>query len=169
MGSLLILVDANARSQSVQIAVSNISFAIDAMTRQMRTGTAYGCHSNRGTMTDGASPGVLETMVRDCINGGRAVSFTDTRTGWRYGYAQNGNSLQRKVDRNGVFGDWEDMTAANIRVTDVEFTVLGAGNGTGNNDQPTVTIYLEAEVGDIAGLGTTFEIQTSITQRALDL
>ncbi len=166
MGSLLILVDAHSRSQSVQVAVDNLSFALDSITRQLRTGQNYYCAPNINALTTGAPPGVLRGGERNCSNGGQAISFTDTRTGWRYGFALNGNTIQRKVDKPGDIGEWENMTGANLRVTQARFVLDGTGNTT---VQPAVTINIQIEVGDVVGLGTSLDMQTSIVQRSLNL
>ena len=166
MGSLLVLVDANAKSQSVQIAVTNLSFALDTMTRQLRTGTDIYCATNRNSVTTGAPPGTLRSGNRNCGTG-ETLAFTDSRTGWRYAYTLNGSSIQRKVDDNTARGEWQNITGQNIRITDLDFEVSGSSDA--DLAQPTVTIYVSAEVGDIAGFGTTLEVQTSVTQRQLDL
>lgn len=168
MGSLLVLVDANARAQSVQVAVTNISFALDSMTRQLRTGTDWYCPPGGSTITTGPAPGGIRTGTFDCTDG-TSLAFTDTRSGNRYAYEWNGNSIQRKIDTDPFsgLGSWHNVTGQNVRITNLRFVTTGTGNA--DADQPTVTILVEAEVGDVAGLGTKIEVQTSVTQRKLDL
>ncbi len=166
VGTLLVLVDANAKSQSIQIAINNLSFAIDVMTRQIRTGTDFYCANNQPAITSGSS---LKSGVSDCANGGSAIAFTDTRTGQRVSFAlahPNGTTIQRRID--GVGGNaWLDMTGSNINITNLDFVVTGSGPS--DDVQPSVTIFVEATVGDVTGLGSQFEIQTSVVQRKLDI
>lgn len=166
VGTLLVLVDANAKSQSVQIAINNLSFAVDVMTRQLRTGTDFHCDNNQAAIVSGSS---LKSGVNDCTNGGSAIAFTDTRTGQRIGFAlahPNGTSIQRRID--GMNGNaWLDMTGGNITITNLDFVVTGSD---GNDDlQPSVTLFIEATVGDVTGLGSQFQIQTTVVQRKLDI
>lgn len=166
VGTLLVLVDANAKSQSIQIAINNLSFAVDVMTRQLRTGTDFYCAANEPALVSGSS---LQSGTMDCSNGGSAIAFTDTRTGQRIGYAlshPSGNTIQRRID--GVSGNaWLDMTGGNISITNLDFVVTSSGSG--DDEQPTVTVFIEADVGDVTGLGSQFQIQTSVTQRKLDI
>lgn len=173
MGSLLVLIDANAKSQTVQNAVTNMSFAVDSMTRIMRTGTDYYCADFQSDF----GVGLLPTGVRNCatdhvhpsfvtpVRFGEAIVFTDTRTGDRYAYARNGNSLQRRIDVDGSEGEWQSITGQNVRVTD--FRIYSTGNGNAANTQPVTTFYIKAEVGDISGLSSEIELQTSVSQRRL--
>lgn len=54
VGALLVLIASNQQLQSEQSVMTNLSFALDSMTREMRTGTNYFCAS-----TNNLSPGVL--------------------------------------------------------------------------------------------------------------
>lgn len=165
IGTLLVLVDANAKSQSIQIAINNLSFAVDAMTREIRTGADFYCASTQTSVTSGS---LLNSGKRDCANGGNAIAFTDTRTGDRIGYSleHNGDKIQRRID--GTSGNaWLDMTGGNIIINTFEFVVTSSDNT--DDEQPAVTIFIDANVGDATGLGSQFQIQTSVVQRKLDL
>lgn len=168
VGTLLVLVDANAKSQSIQIAINNLSFAVDVMARQLRTGTDFYCGFYQSNITSGSS---LESGARNCTNGltHSAIAFTDTRTGQRIGYGlANSNStiIQRRID--GVSGNaWLDMTSSNVRITNLDFWVTGSGSG--DTIQPSITIFIEATVGDVTGLGSQFQLQTTVVQRKLDI
>jgi len=166
VGTLLVLVDANAKSQSIQIAINNLSFAVDVMTRQLRTGTDFYCDVNQTSIISGSS---LKSGINNCSNGGEAIAFTDTRTGQRISFSlahPNGTTIQRRID--GMSSNaWLDMTGSNITITNLDFVVTGTDPS--DDVQPTVTIFIEATVGDSTGLGSQFEIQTSVTQRKLDI
>lgn len=174
VGTLLVLIDANAKAQSIQIAINNLSFALDSMTRQMRTGTDFYCGNNIATIQ---SSGNLRTGRRDCTSGGEGIAFTDSRTGERIGYAiqgpnPQGTEILRKVDvPSGSSGSWLSMTGDNIVVTELGFWVSGAADSLSDGDEfpPAITIYIEAEVGDVSGLGSTYQVQTTVTQRQYDL
>lgn len=163
VGTLLTMINANARAQSIQIATNNLYFAVDVIARQLRVGSSYYCGNNINAITSGAN---LASGSRDCNNAGNtAVAFTDTRTGDRYGFAleAGGTKIMRKINN----GPWEPLTSDVVRITELDFVVTGSGNGT--TDQPTVTFYITAEVGNTEEDSTSFEIQSSVTQRSLKL
>lgn len=160
MGTLITLTDANAKSQSVQIAADNLAFALDAISRQMRTGYDYYCGSGVAVSDGTAFP----SGSSNCTSGS-AVAFTDSRTGWRYGYQLNGTSLMRKIDK-ATPGTWQSVTASGVIVHEFDLEVTGTGL---SDDQPTATIYMEIEVGNQLDLGSYMALQTSVTQRQLKL
>jgi len=41
VGTVIAMVDANAKAQNMQQAATNLSFALDSMSREIRTGTYY--------------------------------------------------------------------------------------------------------------------------------
>ncbi len=48
VGSLLVLISGNQQLQGEQNAMTNLAFAIDSMTREMRTGSSYVCVGQDG-------------------------------------------------------------------------------------------------------------------------
>ncbi len=178
LGTLIVLIDANAKAQSIQIAVNNLAFAVDVMSRRIRTATNIYCGNNRNSIAPGA--GNIVSGVRDCpgSNSRNAIAFTDTRTGERVAFALDTtgavDKIVRKVDSpSGSPGSWSDLTGSGVDIIDLAFWVGGTDySGNGNNsdtEQPSVTVYIEAVIGDEAGLGTRFELQTTVVQRKYDL
>jgi prepilin-type N-terminal cleavage/methylation domain-containing protein len=49
VGAILVLVNTNLQLQSEQSVMTNLSFALDTMTREMRTGFKYFCDARPGT------------------------------------------------------------------------------------------------------------------------
>jgi len=72
MGTLLVLIDANAKQQNIQTAMTNLSFALDSMTREIRTGYSYQCG---GALTRDNSA----VIPRDCSAGDTTFAFTRNR------------------------------------------------------------------------------------------
>jgi prepilin-type N-terminal cleavage/methylation domain-containing protein len=168
VGALMVLISANAKAQNMQAAVSNIQFALDSMSREIRTGYAYYCSG--GTETTGDID-----VVQDCdqgtylsiIEGGKSLTggADNRRIGYRY------NSSAEAVERKIGSGSWVRLTDPNVKVTDMHFNVANSEHkdGTGNVLQPNVTIYLTGEVEGISDTGADFTMQTTVTSRVLDL
>lgn len=180
MGALLVLLSNNLKLQGEQNIMTNLTFAVDSMTRELRTGTGYNCQSSGSPTgvfgTSGGHEGLLLT-TQDCLSASilayRGVSFieggssiTGTADRILYFYDRAEETLKRRV------GDAAPLTMVSsaIRIMDVKFWVTGTTSlnpGGTDTQQPTVTIYLEAE--EISNPGKVYYIHTTVTQRVLDL
>lgn len=68
VGSLLVLITANSQLQDEQNILANLSFSLDSMTREIRTGTNFFCGSagGRNANVSSGSNGIgLQRMFRD--------------------------------------------------------------------------------------------------------
>jgi len=165
VSALLVMVDANRKAQNIQSVMTNMSFALDSMTRDLRTGQYYYCSDNAAALPTSGN------TVRNCTNEAgisfreAGSSLTEGCTGDRVAYYFNStdNSIQRRL----CDGDWEPLTTSDVRVTDMQFTVSGAG--TTDTAVPRVTIYIDGEVGTDADTQTAFNLQTTISQLSLDI
>lgn len=182
-GALLTLVYSNQRYQNEQNVMTNLSFALDSMTREMRMGTNYYCASagsaSGGIFGDPTDHEDLETDVRDCQNGRgsndvHGVSFIeggDSITGPTvnrilYFYDEGEKKLYRRVgdaDPQPITSENIIIDHADFFVTDTEQLITDGGN---DKLQPTITIQVVAR--DSAGTASS-SVQTTVTQRALDI
>ena len=169
---LLSLLDANAKSQTLRLAMDNLSFVLDNLSRNVRTGYNYYCYTSLPLNSD---IGRYTSDTYDCTDG-KALAFTDGETGERVTYRLDNDRIERGVydtDNSAVLNPsspWSPVTSSNVKITDLEFLVSGtAYNTAGDDEQPTVTIWLTGEVGKFKKTRSEFEIQTTVTQRVLDL
>lgn len=168
MGALLVLINANSKAQNMQEAVSNIQFALDSMAREIRTGNAYYCST--GTETTGSYD-----VVQDCdkgsylsiIEGGKSLSAGAVNRRIAYRYNTSAQSVERKIG-NGV---WVPLTDDTVDITAMHFNVSNSASkgANGNMLQPNVTIYINGMITGIDDTSTNFTLQTTVTQRSLDL
>ena len=229
VGALLVLIASNQRFQNEQSVMTNLSFALDSMTREIRTGTNYYCAS-RPNFNSGGSQQIFRdwdtidpSATRDCedgndydlsgndnslqgvafVEGGQSITGT-ANTKILYFYDSNEQNIFRRISRRAA----QPLLSSDITVSYAEFYVSGAakeipdwndGNwGLGrvtctllyrrsfppypgpphcppsmatafdeapDTTQPTVTIYIEAS----GPTGEVYKLQTTVTQRALDL
>jgi len=191
VGALLVLVATNGQLQNEQSVMTNLSFAIDSMTREIRTGTLYFCASaaNRNSAISGSGSGgiqmfrdnnnmdtEIDTTTRDCHEGRtsnvQGISFiesgssitTDAAERIVYFYDASDEKLYRRISGQPA----QSIVSSGIRITNAEFFVTGSSplDGTGDYVQPTVTVFVEAEDSDS---NKPYQIQTMVTQRTLDL
>lgn len=163
VGSLMVLINANAKAQNTQSVLTNISYALDSMTREMRTGSDYFCGQVSALPTSGIT-------TRDCVSGDVAFSFneggdslTGTASSRRIGYRLNAGSIERRLGD----GSWAPVTSPDIDVTELRF--YSSGTTRGDSVSPTVTLYLKGVAGENDGSQGTFNIQTTVVQQLLDI
>jgi prepilin-type N-terminal cleavage/methylation domain-containing protein len=161
LGALLSMSESDRRAQTLKSVINNLNFALDAMSRSIRTGTAYHC-GDTGT-----------TEPLDCASGSTYITFlaagvggTPAQVTYCLGTATtcspSGTILLRRVGS----GSFSAVTSAEVKITKLLFYVTGAPQT--DTVQPKVTILL-AGVVNISDLQTsTFNLQTSVTQRLYD-
>lgn len=184
---LLTMVDANNKAQNLQSAMTNLSFVLDSMTREIRTGSDYYCQNNSASNIPGLSA-TLPTSgnsTNNCSTGNGNLSFSFNEGGGSitgscsgssriaYRYNPDDLSIERRVcDGDGVLGhnkpaDWQRITALEVDITSFQFVVTGTDRT--DDISPTVTIYAVGQAGNVIGLETEFAVQTTVTQQALDI
>lgn len=165
VGSLLMLIDANAKAQNMQEVMTNLSFALDSMTREIRTGYSYYC-------TNSLPSSVPVDSTRDCSQGTQLsiVEGGSSLTGGgnpRIAYRLNGGTVERRIGT----GAWLPLTSDDVIIEAMHFTVTNSATFSGSSDrrQPTVTVFLRGRAGIIEGVDTSFSMQTTITRRLIDI
>lgn len=168
VGALLVLINANAKAQNISESVSNIQFALDSMSREIRTGFAYYC--SNGTETTGDL-----SVYQDCdkgtylsiIEGGKSLTDGNSNRRIAYRYNSSANSIERKIGS----GSWVALTNPNISINSMHFNVVGSAPYSVGSDtnQPNVTIYMTGSVSGVDGTASDFTLQTTVTKRTLDL
>jgi prepilin-type N-terminal cleavage/methylation domain-containing protein len=145
-GALVSILGANRKAQAVKSVMNNLNFALDSMTRSIRTGTDYDCG----------------TAQCDPTNGTSEFSFTDT-DGRDVIYRLNNATerIEREVDKEGFL----PLTSPGVIVERLTFYVDGESDT--DREQPRVLIILKGEAGEGKTL-TTFNLETLVSQRILD-
>lgn len=194
VGALLSLIATNQQLQAEQSVMTNLSFALDSMTREIRTGTHYYC-AGRPNYSSGGSDAVfdasdsqesLNLSTKDCKDGigpsdnlqgisfiesGESITGTGGAQRILYFFDKTGGADSGKILRRVGDGPAQSITSSGIFIENAEFFVTGSApqnGGSTDDDQALVTIYLEAkEVNDPAA--KSYKIQTTITQRTLDI
>lgn len=172
VGTLLVLIDANTKAQNIQTSMTNLHFALDSMTREIRTGSNYYCDQND------PSDFINGDDIRACVNGGSFLSITeggssltDNSGDHRIEYRLQNNRIERRVQKAGA-DSWQPITSDDMDIEKLEFYVTGSNKllETGDVLQPTVTIYIAGTAGgEFEVTETEFDLQTTVTQRQLDV
>lgn len=179
VGALLTMVEVNKRAQGVNSVINNLNAALEQMSRSIRVGSTYYC----GDTSVEPSPSVL-AQPRDCSgNGGLLLAFeptggdpedVDDQTVYRLNGTQLERSLCSGADQlcgpeNEKDGAWVAITAPEVIITDFRFYVTGSTPLSGGDfEQPRVLMIVKG-TANVQGGPTEFKVQSSITQRLLDI
>ncbi len=159
IGSVLVVLNANKKAQSVQLIMNNLNFAFENIVRNTRTGTTYHCP---GT-------GVL-TVLQSCPLGDDSLAFesehgdlNDPSDQWVYRYNATDKSIERSQDSGTTFAA---LTAPEVKIEKLRFYVTGAEKG--DSLQPMVVVVAQghAQLGQRSR--TDFNLQASVSQRVPD-
>ncbi len=197
VGALLVIISTNRQLQAEQSVMSNLAFAVDSMTREIRTGYSYYCESqptdnlgvNKIFKESGAGSADHDnlgtTKTQNCsagrgsgdnlqgvsfVEGGDSITGGDNRI--LYYYVKNLSSLpnegkiMRRVGNNAA----QSIVPSDLVITDAQFYVTGSVPQSvisTDVEQPTVTIYIEAQEKN--NPDKTYKLQTTVTQRILDI
>ncbi len=173
IGTFLVLVDANTRTQQAQLIMTNLTFALDSMTREVRTGKAWVCEDDwdqavrsEGSTRDcvsGKSISILETSKR--LTGNPAL-FGNNRITYQWKEVGGKGRIYRKL---GTTGSWIPLTSSEVDIDSMTFLV--SGTNLTDNVQPQATIVIKGTIGNtsIPNKYKTFTLQTTITQNTIDI
>jgi prepilin-type N-terminal cleavage/methylation domain-containing protein len=195
LGALLKIIDANKKSQGLKTAMSNINFALESMSRELRVGTHYYCISdgqNYGdplivfslTSLDSANP----PQGCDTTSGIWGIVFNSSKTATRanstvcnlmYGYFFNGFSFykaeQQTCDQTLsffpiIYGalNKNDANADESTINFGQSSIRVITGGTAPVPQPYVQVHFTGSSGAKIKNRTVFDIQTTISQRIAD-
>ncbi len=142
----LIMIALNHQAQGTTVGINNLSFALETMTRDIRTGSAYSC--------GGAG---------DCPTGGASFSFND-KEGTPVSYSLSGSSLQKVT--NGVP---VSLTDPSVVITSLTFYTSGSQPVPSDYHQPRLTIIVVGSVSTGPGKTQPFTVETGATMRGSDI
>lgn len=176
MGALLNANRLHNKSQSMRSVVDNLSFVMEDISRNLRTGYNYQCF-NYGDPTQQTLTQATLGAPRNCANGW-ALAFEyqngvtpDPISGnqhmedqWVY-YIDNGK-IFKSIDGATTF---IQLTPDEVVIDPASsFVVIGAEPPPGDSKQPFVTIKLVGSI-TVNNVVSPFILQTSVSQRVVDI
>lgn len=146
--SIFTIVASNKKAESLKSVMDNLSFALESMTRNIRTGSNYFCVDTSG----------------NCPGGDSDFRFTSNQS--------NGAQIEYSLSNGQIMeyeSDWGTnvavpITASEINVTNLKFYLVGAGK---DGLQPRVLMTVIGTAGTSTS-ETEFNIQTTLSQRQID-
>lgn len=159
LGALLAMSESDRKAQTLKSVINNLNFSLDAMSRSMRTGINYHCDVGQGTVT----------VPRDCsATPASSIGFLSAENQTVRYCRGNGNTCSSSgtailVSKGAAA--YAPLTSPEVIITNLQFYVSGAEGAT---VQPHVVILLSGQVTVSASQVSTFDLQTSVTQRLYD-
>ncbi len=165
LGALLAMSESNRRVESMKSVINTLNFALDSMSRSIRTGYSYECNPS-------PMPFSGDTTPTDCASSPATrfgyMNSDDVSIAYCLGTisplacSSSGTAILRSEDG----GTLAPITSREVVIQNLSFYVIGAP--VGDSTQPKVTILLSGYVDVSATQRSTFNLQTSVTQRIYD-
>lgn len=155
LGSILSILDANEKSQTKKTAMDNLDFALESMSRTIRFGVGFYC----GTTSTNPPPS------NDCssVPGGTSFSVQDSN-GVLVVYTLSNGQIMKSVNN----GTPNPITSSEVSINRLSFYVFNSAPWP-NLSQPRVIISLSGTMGTKTATQSTFNLQTMVSQRKLDI
>jgi type II secretory pathway pseudopilin PulG len=182
LGALLSMSESNRRAESLKSVINNLNFALDSMSRTIRTGLDYHCNT---TGADFLTPAPQDCDGKNGTPAGASYLALRAADGSRVAYCLSGGSILRDtipasdvttlLPANCTASGFVPLTSTEVTITSLKFIVTGTNPGTGDtcsgspcSIQPKVTMLLTGSIKVSGTVSTVLNLQTSITQRIYD-
>ena len=169
MGALLNANLLHQKSRDMRSIMDNLSFAMEDMSRNLRTGYNYKCYDAPGEIINVSVPQSCESGWALAFETSTGVSGNDADQ-WVYYVGTNGGDSKLRIFKSVDGGASSfQLTSDEVELNEAYvFSVLGAEPPLGNLQQPLVNIKL---IGKIIykDFETPFSLQTSVSQRVIDI
>ena len=166
MGALLNANLLHQKSRDMRSIMDNLSFIMEDISRNLRTGKDYQCILNVRQIP------VSDPVPTSCADG-EGIYFQATLSRWAYYIDTNPGdndklSIFKSVEEDGEIAKYP-LTPEEIDIDPVSgFSVLGAEPPNGDEQQPLVIIRLVGKI-TLKDVVTPFSLQTSVSQRLIDI
>lgn len=169
LGALLKIVNSNQKAQAIQSSISNLNFALDTMSRELRVGTDYYCGSFSGNTLSAPS----------ACSGGSQISFISSNTGPNgcgliYSYEFTGTpgnyTLEKAQQANDTCGtvngdDIGSSAAQPYPVLSPDVIITSYYLSVSSDHYPLAFIHVIGYAGTSKQNETYFDVETAISDR----
>jgi len=180
LGALLIMNDALRKTRLMKNAIENAHVSIELMSKKIRVGANYHCGDPMTITEPRNCPYTGNTNGGDSylafVDEGDIVEYQWNKANPAQGKPTGTIETRRCTSKptsscNGNSQPWKVITTPDIDITGLKFYVENAEDTTPPYTQPLVTISINgrASLPGKSTLDTNFHIQTTVSQRIIDL
>ncbi len=182
--SVLSILDANRKNQNMQSVINNLNLVINGMAKNIAVGNDYHCGdigdysgadcNGQGGDFDSPETSFAFTFNKD-TNGDGDLDVIRYRLGAYEDpdFPEGIGNVERSVDG----GDFVPITSPEVHIQSLNFYVFDtstldvdvSGNASGDENQPRVVVIIRGYAGKKENSATQFNLQTTISQRSLDV
>ncbi len=152
-GAFLKIVDAGKKAQALKAVMNNLNYAIESLSRELRTGTGYACVNASIDATGNCS----DTAITFESQRGDTANTADQIV---YRYNSTEQSLEKSEDSGSTY---YPVTAKDVKITSMVFVVTGSQIGDAIPSK--VMIAIQGTTGVKEKLKSDFSLQTSVAER----
>ena len=151
-GAYITVINMSRTAQAISTAVDSVSYAMEYMTREIRTGTQFGCNG---------------ITFNDCAAGGTSFSVLD-QSGSQVTFSLQNSAIN--VTSSTYVGSTA-LTDAAVTITGITFYVSGTKPYSNAQDiaPPAVTIVVTGTVTTGKGAAIPFTVESGAEMRGIDL
>jgi prepilin-type N-terminal cleavage/methylation domain-containing protein len=163
MGAILTVIDANRKAQTLSSVMTNLNFAIESMTRSIKTGVD----------PELSGSGINQILSVDA-NDLSSNNFTREKIQFKLSNdsAICGGTFSCIARKKGN-DPFLPITAPEVDIKNLEFSLVGESEppnqSTGEINQPITHIAVQGVVKISNDIESSFKIQTSVSQRRLNI
>ncbi|MDD5318960.1 MAG: type II secretion system protein [Candidatus Pacebacteria bacterium] len=165
IGVIVSLLDGNRKAQAISSVVDNLNFAIESMTRDIKTGVHYYCGSadqalnpqTYNPLNSNCNPSVPTTVISFISASGQGITYSYDSV--------NGRADKTVYDSLGG-GVAYPLTGTDVTINKLNFYVYTPAKGAG---QPGALMILTGTASTTKTSVSNFSIQTTISQRVLNI
>ena len=148
------------KSQDERSIMDNLSFIMEDMSKNIRTGSDYHCIDD-GNFTS--------STTHSCIYGGSGMSFLSS-SGNRFVYVVYPDGSIQKSTAGGTPGTFTPLTPSEVKIDQISGFFINGAEEPPDTGQPYVTIRLSGQITSSKGnIVTPFSLQTGVSQRLVDI
>lgn len=148
------------KSQDMRSIMDNLSFIMEDMSRNIRTGYDFHCSDNLSNFGTPLSCVSGKVLAFKSTSGNQWVYKIDTTDGINF-------DISKSVDGG---SSWTQLNPNEINFSSASgFVVTGAEPPPGNSQQPFATVRLVGTITSANNTVTPFSLQTSVSQRLVDI
>jgi prepilin-type N-terminal cleavage/methylation domain-containing protein len=161
LGAVVSVLDAGRQARALKSVMTNLNFTVEAMSRDIKFGDSYYCGQAS------SFPPSPRNCTGNPVDSEDAISFVSSENEDII-YRLQGNQIQKSTNGGASF---LGVTAPEVNIQDMKFYVFNSHPQSGATDdaQPRVTLLIRGYAGEKPTLQSNFVIQTTLSQRSLDL